>query len=108
MKTKKLLENYLVLVKNFLPDKKVSKPSIGLDIGTHSCKLVEVIPTERSFQILNWAVEPIGHNGSTEAIKKILNKLDIQAKNISTAIAGQGTLIRYIEMPRMPIKDAKK
>ena len=108
MKTKKLLENYLALVKNYLPEKKANKPSIGLDIGTHSCKLIEVIPAEHGFQILNWAVEPIGHSGPDEVIKKILNKLDIQAKNISTAVAGQGTLIRYIEMPRMPLKDAKK
>ena len=106
---KRLLNNYLSLVKNFIPEKKrTTKPTIGLDIGAYSCKAIELIPTEDSFEILNWAIEPIGPSDATEAIKRVFNKFNIESKNVSTAISGQGTLIRHIDMPKMSLADAKK
>ena len=106
---KKLVDNYLSLVKHFILDKKKTHtPSIGLDIGTHSCKIVELIPTEDSFSILNWAIEPIGSHGLAETIKKILDRLDIETKSVYTSISGQGTLIRYLDMPKMPLADARR
>ncbi len=105
---KKLLDNYLSLVRNYFPDKKVSKPSVGLDIGAYSCKLVEVVPTDNSFTISNVIVEPIVRNNAGEAIRKIMGRLDAPPKSIATSISGQGTLIRYIDMPKMKLEDARK
>lgn len=104
---KKLLNNYFSLVRNLFPEKKSHKPYLGLDMGTYSCKLIEIIPVKDSFEILNWAVEPLMGRPPAEVMKILLNKLDIQSKNITTGISGQGTLIRYIEMPKMPLADAK-
>lgn len=104
----RLIDTYLSFIKSLIPEKKVDKPSAGLDIGTHSCKLVEIIPLEDSFAILNWAIEPIGEAGAAEAVKKLLSKSNIQVKNPATAVSGQGALLRYIDMPKMPLADLKK
>lgn len=106
---KKILERYFTLVRKFIPEKKESTPSVGLDIGTYSCKAVEVIPSDKnSFTLLNWAIEPVKNNNPADAVKKVLERMNAQGKSISTSVGGQGTLIRYIEMPKMPLKEAKQ
>lgn len=105
---KQLADKYFSIVKNFIPEKRVHKPSVGLDIGTSSCKVIEVMPTDDAFTILNWAIEPVDSKGPAETIKRILEKLNIETKSIATAVSGQGTLIRHLDMPKMPLADAKK
>lgn len=103
---KSLLEKYLSLVRDFLPAKK-SKNSIGLDIGSHSCKAVELALKENGYELVNWAIEPCQNGGEAEAVKKILKKLAVEQKDVYTAVPNQGTLIRYLAMPRMPLEDLR-
>lgn len=105
---KKLLDNYLSLVRNYFPDKKINKPSVGLDIGAYSCKAVEIVPTEDTFTISNIVVEPVIRNNVADAVRNILGRLENPPKSIATSISGQGTLIRYIDMPKMQLEDARK
>src|SRR3989338_4351607 len=105
---KQFTDKYFSFVKTFIPEKRINKPSVGLDIGTSFCKAIEIMPTDSSYTILNWLIEPVDARGPADAIKKILGKLSIETKNIATAVGGQGTLIRFIEMPKMPLGDAKK
>jgi len=101
-----LLEQYLSLVRDFLPDKK-SKHSIGLDIGSHSCKAVELTAHANTFELINWEIESYRDGGQVEAVKRILGKLNLEQKNVFTALSGQGTLIRFISMPRMSLEDLR-
>jgi type IV pilus assembly protein PilM len=57
---------------------------------------------------LNWAVEPIKGTDTISAIKNLLQKIGSQSKDICTAVAGQGTLIRFIKMPRMSLEQLKE
>jgi len=101
-----LLNNYIEFVKKFLP-KKVESPSFGLDIGNSTCKIVEVIPQEGTFEILNWAIESIENAKVDEALQRLIRKVNFSSKSIVTAISGQGTLVRYIDMPRMSLEDLR-
>lgn len=101
-----LLEKYFLIIKKFIPEP-VIKPSLGLDIGTSACKFIELIPKDNTFEVQNWAVESIQGGNVGESIKKVLGKFNIQSKSISTSLCGQGTLIRYIEMPRMSLDDLR-
>jgi len=103
----KLLEKYFFLVKNFFPEKS-RRPAIGLDIGSRSCKLVEAVPGDNGCEVLNWAIESYGEGSPVEVIRKLLAKFEADQKNVYTAISGQGTLIRYLTIPRMPLEDFKK
>lgn len=102
------LDQYFSFFKHILPDQKqVLKPSVGLDIGVHSCKVIEIMPAGSSFVVLNWAIEPTGPNPA-DTVRRILAKLDIQSKSPTSAVYGQGSLIRYVDMPKMSLEEIRK
>ncbi len=102
-----LLEQYLTFIKRLIPIKPV-KPAVGLDIGENSCKMVEIKQKGDTFQLLNWAVEPIVDGDTKRAVQTLLSKLSMPSNSPITALHGKGTLIRYIDMPRMTSDELKK
>ena len=102
-----LLEKYLAIIRNFT-SKKEDGPSVGLDIGLSSVKMVQLVQSPESIELLQWAIEPIEGADIQTPVKKIINNLGSAAKSPITSVFGKGTLIRYIDMPRMPLEDLKK
>ncbi len=103
----RLLEKYFAAVKNFIPQRSKAS-SVGMDIGNDSVKLIELIRSADSYQLVHWGIEPIEGNSAAAAVKKILEKFEIQTKSPATAVFGKGTLIRYIDLPRMSLEELKK
>ncbi len=102
----KPVQAYFNTIKRFLPAEQ-NFSAVGLDIGAGDCKLVELTKAKDTFELVNWAVEPI-HNGDiTASIQKIIGQLASPPKSLYTSVFGKGTLIRYIDMPRMSIDDLK-
>jgi type IV pilus assembly protein PilM len=99
-------EKYFSLIKKYLPSGSLES-SVGLDIGARRCKAVELTRTQKGFKILNWVTEPIQNGDTASCLKKILEKIGQDSREIYTAISGQGTLIRFIKMPRMPMAQLK-
>jgi len=101
-----LLETYFSTIRRFLPSEQRAS-AVGLDIGTGECKLVELSKSKDTFDLINWAIEPI-HNGDVKAaVKKVLGQLASPCKSLYTSVFGKGTLIRYIDVPRMTLEDLK-
>jgi type IV pilus assembly protein PilM len=102
----KRLDRYFSMVRRFLPTEQ--KPAaVGLDIGAGECKLVELDKGEAGFELMNWGIEPI-HNGDIKAaVQKIFSQLNTPCRSLCTSVFGKGTLIRYIDMPRMTLDDLK-
>ncbi len=103
---KQLLENYFSLVKKFVPEQ-IVRPSVGIDIGHHSIKLVAVKPQGNTHELIHYAVEPDVAN-PVEAIRSLLKNLPEPPISLTTSVSGKGTLVRYIDMPRMNADDLKK
>ncbi|MFA5089261.1 MAG: type IV pilus assembly protein PilM [Candidatus Omnitrophota bacterium] len=103
----KWLDKYLSGIKKLLPEKS-SESSVGLDIGVDSCKMVEIVKSGNSFELINWAIEPIVNNDKKAVIKRIMSKLKNPSRAPFTGVFGKGTLIRYIDMPKMSIEDLRK
>ena len=101
-----LLENYFNLIRRFIPSKS-EETSIGLDIGAGDCKLVEVKKTGDAFELINWTIDPVKNGDVQGALRSVLEPLGALRKSIYTAVSGKGTLIRYIEMPRMSLGDLR-
>jgi type IV pilus assembly protein PilM len=101
-----LLKNYFRFIKRFIPVKQDSA-SVGLDIGSGECKLVEVRKNNEEFELVNWSIEPILNGDVSAAVKKSLEKIKNPCTSLYTAVFGKGTLIRYIDMPRMSITELK-
>ncbi len=102
-----LLENYFGLIRRFIP-LQTEGSSVGLDIGNGDCKLIQIEKTADSFELLNWAIEPVDRGDVRSAISKMLGHLELPYKSVYTSVSGKGTLIRYIEMPRMSAEEMRK
>ena len=107
IKLNRLLKDYFLFIKRILPGEKgVTK--VGLDIGLNSCKFIELVGMGDKYEIKDWGVEPFNPAETTQGIKTLLNKHTLSSKSPVTAISGKGTLIRYIDMPRMSLVELKK
>jgi type IV pilus assembly protein PilM len=102
-----LLKNYLNFANQILP-KTRPKTVVGFDIGTSSVKAVEIAFTEDSFEILNWGMEIIDGSDAQNALKRLFSRMNIKDQIPVTSVSGKGTLIRYVEMPRMSIDELRK
>jgi len=104
---KKFTDQYFSVIRQHLPSPS-AESCVGLDIGVRSCKAVELVRTKNGFKILNWVIEPIQNTDTLSCVKKVLEKIGNDPKEVYTAVSGQGTLIRFIKMPRMPITQLKE
>jgi len=103
----KLFPQYFNFVKRFIPEpRRVS--SVGIDIGSSTCKMVEVCPHGNSFELLQWGVESFEGGDPIPAIQRLISQTSNPIKPPATAVQGKGTLIRYVDLPRMPLEDLRK
>jgi type IV pilus assembly protein PilM len=107
MSTKTLFDQYLLLVKHLIP-KPAAIPIIGIDIGTSSIKAVELGKAAGGLEIRRWAIEPLAGNDTKTALKKISERLHFTNQLLVSSVFGKGTLIRYVDLPRMPLEDLRK
>jgi len=101
------LQNYTAITKKIFPQK-AFKPSVGLDIGLSTVKMAQLAPSEYSYELLSWAIEPIQNTDIKTTIKKILDRSGESDREVKTSVFGKGTLIRYIELPRMGLEEIRK
>ncbi len=101
-----MLKKYFSTIKQFLPSEQKTS-AVGLDIGTGECKLIELAKSDKDYELVSWAIEPIKNGDANAAIKKILAELTTPCKSLYTSVFGKGTLIRYIDMPKMSLEDLK-
>ena len=107
MDYKQLFAQYISWVNHLIP-KPAQAPVIGIDIGTSSVKAVELGQSAGGLEIRQWAIEPLAGNDAKSALKKIAERLHINNQALVSSVFGKGTLIRYIDMPRMPLEDLRK
>lgn len=85
---------------------------VGLDIGTHSIKVVRLQPKGKGFQLLNFGIMPLRPEAIVdgniveadtivEAIRGLMRMEKIKTKDVATAVAGQSVIVKRIRMPQM-------
>lgn len=85
---------------------------VGLDIGTHSIKVVRLQPKGKGFQLLNFGVMPLRPEAIVdgniveadtivEAIRGLMRMEKIKTKEVATAISGQSVIVKRIRVPQM-------
>jgi len=70
--------------------------------------MVEVCRHGTSFELVQWGVEPFGDGDPAPAIQRLLSQTSNPGRPPATAVQGKGTLIRYVDLPRMPLEDLRK
>lgn len=100
------LKRYFNFIRQFIPAKSVA-PAVGIDMGAGDCKMVEIIFRENQFFLNHWDTKNFGDDAAT-SLKSILDGLEVPTKSPNIAVFGKGSLIRYVELPRMTLDDLKK
>ncbi len=88
-----------------------SETSIGLDIGFHDIKVVELVRTEKGFQITKFAIREIPSSILQQKdragllgdmIKKMFSEAKIKGSTVYLSITGHNVIIRNASLPKMP------
>lgn len=93
-----------------------NKPLVGIDIGTHSIKLVHIKKAGKNYQLLNFGVMPLkpdsivdgaimNAEAVVEGIRNLLRMEKIKTKDVATAISGQSVIVKKIRVPQMTEKE---
>jgi len=88
------------------------KPLVGLDIGSHSIKLVEIVPSKRGRMLQNFGVihTPPGavlegsikdRAGVASAIKKLYKNLRVRNSNVAVSLSGYSVIAKKITIEKM-------
>ena len=85
---------------------------IGLDIGSHAVKIVQLQESKGTYRLKNLGISQLPPSVIVEgaikdpeavqaAIKKLVNNLKIKAKGVATSIAGWSVIIKKVDLPQM-------
>ncbi len=107
MSSTSLFNKYLQIISHLLP-KPPLVSVVGFDIGTSSVKAVEMLCSEDTIEIKSWAHELIVGGDALTALKRLNSRLNVKDPIRVASVSGKGTLIRYVDMPRMSIEDLRK
>ncbi len=96
--------------------RKVKRLSVGLDVGSSSIKLVALVRESgnRGYRLLKYGVkgipaasgEPTTQNTSN-LIRELFAEAKIDCKDVIAAVPGTSTVVRYIQMPKMTLPEAR-
>lgn len=96
-----------------------SKSFVGLDIGSHAIKVVELIPAGGRYRVLHVGsgdmppgavkegvvVEP---QAVASSIRQVLSSVGIRAGRVVSAVGGQAVIVRELKLPPMPEEELKQ
>ncbi len=93
---------------------------VGLDIGSHSVKVVELeAQANKSYKLVNWGVsQPLAEaivDGEimdrqlvTDAISNLLESRGIKTRSVVAAVSGRAVIVKKITMNKLSAEDAQQ
>ncbi len=87
-----------------------SKSNIGLDIGTYSIKLIELLPLSRKegkFKLVNFVSQPLMDKKKEEVLAEVVAGAEIKNRPVNICMGGESVIVRVITMPKMNPEELK-
>ena len=93
---------------------------VGLDIGSHSVKVVELeAQANKTYRLINWGIsQPLAEaivDGEimdrqlvTDAISNLLESRGIKSRNVVAAVSGRAVIVKKITMNKLSAEDAQQ
>ncbi len=81
---------------------------VGIDITPSAVKAVILNRKANQMRCEQSVMEPIAQGNVAASLSKIFSKVNITKYAPVTAVSGKGTLIRFIDMPRMSLEELRK
>lgn len=83
---------------------KRNKTLLGLDIGTHSIKAVEMTTAGEGFCITGYGqMDVASEDSKKDVIREIIHRGGFKTKRVVTAVSGRSVIVRYVSM--LPMSD---
>ncbi len=103
------VDQYFKLVKRIIPAGHQGSV-VGLEAGGGVCKAIEIQHRTDGFEVLRWHAQSVDPSDEKPVIEKLVSSWDLSSgkRPVIASVCGKGTLIRYIDMPRMPMADLKR
>jgi type IV pilus assembly protein PilM len=98
---------------------KSSKTAVGLDIGSHSVKVVEISRSGKTLKLSRYATqelnpgtvvdgEVVNRDHLVATIQDVLRTAGIKPKTVYSAISGRSVIVRRIQMEKMSEEEARQ
>lgn len=96
--------------------RKAKRASIGLDVGSSSIKLVALVGESGSggFRLLKYGatrIPPVSEQttelDTSNCIRELLAETKLDCEDVTAAVPGSSTVVRYIQMPKMTLQEAR-
>src|SRR5947207_5994706 len=93
---------------------------VGLDIGSHTIKAVELEPqSNRGYRLVNWGIsaplaeaivdgEIMDRQLVTDAVTNLLESRGIRSRNVVAAVSGRAVIVKKITMNKLSAEDAQQ
>jgi type IV pilus assembly protein PilM len=92
---------------------------VGLDIGTHSVKLVELLKAKGVWQLVSFAVSPVPHGAIVEGeivdpealievIQDLFRSAKIKSRRVCVSISGSSVIIKRVPIPALSEKEVNE
>jgi len=90
--------------------RKNSEFLVGLDIGSHSVKVVQLNGSPEQPQIKHFAVERYdseGPEGIEDGVERALAQSGVSSRKAACSIAGPSVAVRYLQFPKMSMEELR-
>src|SRR5512136_2242432 len=95
------------------------KSAVGLDIGSHSVKVVELIRAGKSLKLAHYAIqelapgtvvdgEIVNREHVNASIRDALRNAGIKPRAVFSAVSGRSVIVRRIPMEKMSEEEARQ
>ena len=92
---------------------------VGLDIGSHSIKLVELSYSKKGMALKNFGIIGLPKDAIVEGtikeievvasvIKDLYKNLNVRNKNVATSISGFSVIVKKISISKLHIRNIKR
>src|SRR2546421_7013953 len=92
---------------------------VGLDIGSHTIKAVELEATSKGRRLVRWGIsaplaeaivdgEIMDRQLVTDAITNLLEARGIKSRQVVAAVSGRAVIVKKITMNRLSVEDAQQ
>jgi len=87
---------------------KRSKSIVGLDIGSHAVKAVELTQVGSDYVLTEYGQTQIYSEGSiSDAIAELMSSCRFRTKRVVTAVSGKSVIVRYLNLVQMSDDELK-
>lgn len=83
------------------------KKAVGIDIGNHSIKLIEVEDKKGQIELTKCSVRRVIGGNTKSALEDLISEAKLSLKRVNISLSGPSIIVRYIKMPPMSEQELK-